>query len=156
MHNRSRVEVSCYCTHICTFFCVNTLTCAVFCMHNRSRVEVFCYALSPNDGSQWRQRIEAGTEHFIDASSWGTGEVCVCICVGLARTINIRCIQCILLGLHQIYGRIRRIYTVLANPMYVCVCAVCSWIYLGTCVYICNRRRGGVCVLSCTFFINAS
>lgn len=45
-------------------------------MHNRSRVEVFCYALSPNDGSQWRQRIEAGTEHFIDASSWGTGEVC--------------------------------------------------------------------------------
>lgn len=61
----------------------------VFTMHNRSRIEVFCYALSPNDGSQWRQRIEAGTEHFIDASSWGTGEVCfecfycmhVCLCL---------------------------------------------------------------------------
>eukprot|EP00983_Pelagomonas_calceolata_P120753 1160735-Pelagomonas_calceolata.AAC.8 len=62
---------------------------AVFCMHNRDRVEVFCYALSPNDGSQWRQRIEAGTEHFIDASSWGTGEVracmCACVCVHQSR-----------------------------------------------------------------------
>lgn len=73
---------------------------AVFCMHNRQRVEVFCYALSPSDGSQWRKRIEEGVEHFIDASSWGTGEVralhtrtrarhsayrapCVCVCGSL-------------------------------------------------------------------------
>jgi len=62
----------------------------VFCMHNRDRVEVFCYALSPNDGSQWRQRIEAGTEHFIDASSWGTGEIAARISAdGINVAINL-------------------------------------------------------------------
>ncbi|KAF2292425.1 hypothetical protein GH714_022664 [Hevea brasiliensis] len=28
---------------------------SVFGMHNRENVEVFCYALSPNDGTEWRQ-----------------------------------------------------------------------------------------------------
>ncbi|XP_058093447.1 probable UDP-N-acetylglucosamine--peptide N-acetylglucosaminyltransferase SEC isoform X1 [Magnolia sinica] len=42
---------------------------SVFGMHNRDNVEVFCYALSQNDGTEWRQRIQSETEHFIDVSS---------------------------------------------------------------------------------------
>jgi len=40
---------------------------------------------------------------------------CECVCAGLAIIIIIDvCLQ----GFHQIYGHIRRIYTVLANPMW--------------------------------------
>jgi len=42
---------------------------SIFGLHDRSRVEVFCYALSPSDGSEWRVRIEAEAEHFLDMSS---------------------------------------------------------------------------------------
>lgn len=42
---------------------------SVFGMHNREHVEIFCYALSQNDGTEWRQRIQAEAEHFIDVSS---------------------------------------------------------------------------------------
>ncbi|KAK8275648.1 hypothetical protein V6Z11_D10G150800 [Gossypium hirsutum] len=42
---------------------------SVFGMHNRENVEVFCYALSPNDGTEWRLRIQSEAEHFIDVSS---------------------------------------------------------------------------------------
>ncbi|XP_057871248.1 probable UDP-N-acetylglucosamine--peptide N-acetylglucosaminyltransferase SEC isoform X1 [Cryptomeria japonica] len=45
---------------------------SVFGMHNREYVEVFCYALSQNDGSEWRQRIQAEAEHFIDVSSFSS------------------------------------------------------------------------------------
>jgi protein O-GlcNAc transferase len=31
--------------------------------------QVFCYALSQNDGTEWRQRIQAEAEHFIDVSA---------------------------------------------------------------------------------------
>lgn len=30
---------------------------------------MFCYALSPNDGTEWRQRIQSEVEHFVDVSS---------------------------------------------------------------------------------------
>lgn len=30
---------------------------------------MFCYALSPNDGTEWRQRIQTEAEHFVDVSS---------------------------------------------------------------------------------------
>ncbi|KAI0489433.1 hypothetical protein KFK09_029276 [Dendrobium nobile] len=53
---------------------------SVFGMHNRENVEVFCYALSQNDGTEWRQRIMAEAEHFIDVSSM-TSDV-------IARVIN--------------------------------------------------------------------
>ncbi|PSC71029.1 putative UDP-N-acetylglucosamine-peptide N-acetylglucosaminyltransferase SEC [Micractinium conductrix] len=43
---------------------------SVFGMHDRSKVEVFCYALSTSDGSQWRTRIEAEADHFVDVSAW--------------------------------------------------------------------------------------
>ncbi|KAL8171812.1 hypothetical protein V2J09_023616 [Rumex salicifolius] len=42
---------------------------SVFGMHNRKSVEVFCYALSPNDGTEWRQRTQSEVEHFVDVSS---------------------------------------------------------------------------------------
>eukprot|EP00884_Botryococcus_braunii_P009865 jgi/Botrbrau1/18880/Bobra.177_2s0039.1 len=45
---------------------------SVFGLHDRSKVEVFCYALSASDNSEWRQRIEAEAEHFLDVSSWST------------------------------------------------------------------------------------
>ncbi|XP_039048945.1 probable UDP-N-acetylglucosamine--peptide N-acetylglucosaminyltransferase SEC isoform X2 [Hibiscus syriacus] len=42
---------------------------SVFGMHDRENVEVFCYALSQNDGTEWRQRIQSEAEHFIDVSA---------------------------------------------------------------------------------------
>ncbi|MED6156209.1 hypothetical protein PIB30_012485 [Stylosanthes scabra] len=41
---------------------------SIFGMHNRKNVEVFCYALSPTDGSEWRQRIQFEAEHFVDGA----------------------------------------------------------------------------------------
>lgn len=38
-------------------------------------MEVFCYALTPSDGSQWRARIEAEAEHFLDVSAWGAAQI---------------------------------------------------------------------------------
>ncbi|KAL3115763.1 hypothetical protein niasHT_007768 [Heterodera trifolii] len=38
-------------------------------MHNRSRVEVFCYALSPNDNTNFRQKLMQESEHFVDLSA---------------------------------------------------------------------------------------
>ena len=40
-----------------------------------SQVEIFCYALSPSDGSEWRQRIQAETEHFLDVSAWSVPDI---------------------------------------------------------------------------------
>ncbi|EGT53159.1 CBN-OGT-1 protein [Caenorhabditis brenneri] len=38
-------------------------------MHNRDRVEVFCYALSVNDGTNFRSKLMAESEHFFDLST---------------------------------------------------------------------------------------
>ncbi|XP_028121686.1 probable UDP-N-acetylglucosamine--peptide N-acetylglucosaminyltransferase SEC isoform X1 [Camellia sinensis] len=53
---------------------------SVFGMHNRENVEVFCYALSPNDGTEWRLRIQTEAEHFLDVSSMSSDTI--------ARMIN--------------------------------------------------------------------
>ncbi|PON95534.1 N-terminal acetyltransferase A, auxiliary subunit [Trema orientale] len=53
---------------------------SVFGMHDRENVEVFCYALSANDGSEWRLRIQSEAEHFIDVSSMSSDMI--------ARMIN--------------------------------------------------------------------
>ena len=37
---------------------------SVFGMHDKTRYEVFCYALSDNDGSDHRRKIENEVEHF--------------------------------------------------------------------------------------------
>ena len=31
--------------------------------------------MSPSDGSEWRQRIEAEAEHFLDVSAWSVGDI---------------------------------------------------------------------------------
>jgi protein O-GlcNAc transferase len=38
-------------------------------MHDRNRVEIFCYALSPDDGTNFRRKIMAESEHFVDLST---------------------------------------------------------------------------------------
>ncbi|KAF4374583.1 hypothetical protein G4B88_004835 [Cannabis sativa] len=53
---------------------------SVFGMHDRENVEVFCYALSANDGSEWRVRIQSEVEHFIEVSSMSSDMI--------ARMIN--------------------------------------------------------------------
>ncbi|KAH7543355.1 hypothetical protein FEM48_Zijuj02G0175400 [Ziziphus jujuba var. spinosa] len=42
---------------------------SVFGMHDTENIEIFCYALSPTDGSEWRQRIQSEAEHFVDVSA---------------------------------------------------------------------------------------
>ena len=37
---------------------------SVFGLHDRKAFEVFCYALSPSDGSPFRERVETDCEHF--------------------------------------------------------------------------------------------
>jgi protein O-GlcNAc transferase len=37
-------------------------------LHDRSRVEIFCYALSPNDSTNFRQKLMKESEHFVDLS----------------------------------------------------------------------------------------
>ncbi|KAJ4946666.1 hypothetical protein NE237_005541 [Protea cynaroides] len=53
---------------------------SVFGMHNKENVEVFCYALSQNDGTEWRQRIQSEVEHFVDVSAMSSDMI--------ARLIN--------------------------------------------------------------------
>jgi protein O-GlcNAc transferase len=48
---------------------------SVFGLHDRARVEVHCYALSQDDGSEWRARIMAEAEHFLDVSAWGPADI---------------------------------------------------------------------------------
>lgn len=43
---------------------------SVFGMHDAREFEVYCFATSPNDGSPYRARIEAGAEHFEDVAGW--------------------------------------------------------------------------------------
>ena len=38
-------------------------------VHNRGRVEIFCYSLSPDDGTNFRQKVCREAEHFIDLSA---------------------------------------------------------------------------------------
>lgn len=51
-------------------------------------LQVFCYALSQNDGSEWRQRIQSEAEHFVDVSSMSSDMI--------ARMINEDKIQILL------------------------------------------------------------
>ncbi|CAN0346546.1 unnamed protein product [Ectocarpus sp. 6 AP-2014] len=48
---------------------------SVFGMHDRTRFEVKCYALSANDDSVWRRKIEGESEHFCDVSGLQNGDV---------------------------------------------------------------------------------
>lgn len=43
-------------------------------------LQVFCYALSQSDRSEWRQRISAEAEHFIDVSAMASDAIAQLIC----------------------------------------------------------------------------
>eukprot|EP00981_Chlorochromonas_danica_P001352 scaffold289_cov169-Ochromonas_danica.AAC.13 len=47
---------------------------SLFGLHDRSKYEVFCYALTPSDGSIYREKIEREVEHFVDVSALHSGE----------------------------------------------------------------------------------
>jgi protein O-GlcNAc transferase len=47
---------------------------SVFGLHDRSRFEVTCYALGAADDSEWRAKIAAEAEHFVDLSAVPHGE----------------------------------------------------------------------------------
>jgi len=38
-------------------------------------MQVFCYALSANDGTEWRQRIQSEAEHFVDVSAMSSDSI---------------------------------------------------------------------------------
>jgi len=38
-------------------------------------IQVFCYALSANDGTEWRQRIQSEAEHFVDVSAMSSDSI---------------------------------------------------------------------------------
>lgn len=38
-------------------------------MHDRDKVEIFCYALSADDGTKFRAKIERESDHFVDLSA---------------------------------------------------------------------------------------
>lgn len=64
-------------------------------------MQVHCYALSQSDGSEWRQRIEAETEHFLDVSAWSVPDIAgklsadgIQVCINLnGYTKGARCSQ---------------------------------------------------------------
>ncbi|XP_062114808.1 probable UDP-N-acetylglucosamine--peptide N-acetylglucosaminyltransferase SEC [Humulus lupulus] len=62
---------------------------SVFGMHDRENVEVFCYALSANDGSEWRLRIQSEVEHFIDVSSMSSDMIAKMINEDKYRSLSI-------------------------------------------------------------------
>jgi protein O-GlcNAc transferase len=47
---------------------VSYLTAELYGLHNRDQFEVYAYSYGPNDGSDYRQRIEAGVDYFVDLS----------------------------------------------------------------------------------------
>ncbi|XP_043720341.1 probable UDP-N-acetylglucosamine--peptide N-acetylglucosaminyltransferase SEC [Telopea speciosissima] len=84
---------------------------SIFGMHDRENVEVFCYALSQNDGTEWRQRIQSEAEHFIDVSAMSSDMI--------ARLINEDKIQ-ILVNLNgYTKGARNEIFAMLPAPIQV-------------------------------------
>lgn len=53
-------------------FCSQRITWSLLIFH---ALQVFCYALSPSDGSEWRQRISAEAEHFMDVSAMASDAI---------------------------------------------------------------------------------
>jgi protein O-GlcNAc transferase len=51
----------------------------VFVWHDPARFEVFAYATSPSDDSEWRAKISAGVEHFVEVAGMAHDELAACI-----------------------------------------------------------------------------
>jgi protein O-GlcNAc transferase len=48
---------------------------SVFGFHDKTKFQVYVYATSQSDGSQYRQKIEEESQHFLDVSNWSTREI---------------------------------------------------------------------------------
>ncbi|KAF8527916.1 glycosyl transferase family 41-domain-containing protein [Hysterangium stoloniferum] len=48
---------------------------SVFGFHDRTKFDVYVYATSASDGSQYRQKIQTESQHFLDVSAWSTREI---------------------------------------------------------------------------------
>lgn len=70
--------------------------------------QVFCYALSQNDGTEWRQRIQSEAEHFVDVSAMTSDMI--------ARIINQDKIQ-ILINLNGYTKVIHNAYEYISVPI---------------------------------------
>ncbi|MEK6263037.1 MAG: tetratricopeptide repeat protein [Planctomycetota bacterium] len=64
-----------YLSHDLRHHAIGHLTCGLFAHHDRSRFEVFTYSLGPDDGSEYRQRIVEGSEHFHDLGGWSDAQI---------------------------------------------------------------------------------
>lgn len=53
---------------------VGHLTAGLFALHDRDRFEVSAYSFGADDGSEWRRRIEAGCDRFVDIRALAPGE----------------------------------------------------------------------------------
>ena len=91
---------------------------SVFGMHDKSRFEVFCFALSPNDGSQWRAKVEREVEHVEDLTALSFADC--------ARTINSRGIH-ILINLNgYTKGARNEIFALRPAPIQVSYMGFCG------------------------------
>jgi len=54
---------------------IGHLTCGLFEHHDRNRFEVFTYSFGTDDGSEYRRRIVAGSEHFHDLFGWSDSQI---------------------------------------------------------------------------------
>ena len=98
---------------------------SVFGMHDRRRFEVFCYALSPDDGSQWRRKIQSEVEHFKDISRLVHGEAARMIAGdGIHILVNLN-------GYTK--GARNEIFALRPAPIQVCT-HHCACLFRGACI----------------------
>ncbi len=71
---QSRLKIG-YLSHDLRHHAIGHLTCGLFAHHDQSRFEVFTYSLGPDDGSEYRRRIVAGSEHFHDLGGWSDSQI---------------------------------------------------------------------------------
>ena len=51
------------------------LAAGLFEEHDRERYEVFAYSLAEDDGGEYRKRLRAAIEHFVDVRALGAHEI---------------------------------------------------------------------------------
>lgn len=93
---------------------------------------MFCYALSQNDGTEWRQRIQSEAEHFVDVSAMTSDMI--------ARLINQDKIQ-ILINLNGYTKVINYIHSVNIDVIFTYLSVIVSHVQFlqmaGACPFFC-------------------
>lgn len=102
--------------------------------------QVFCYALSQNDGTEWRQRIQSEAEHFVDVSAMTSDNI--------ARLINQDKIQ-ILINLNG-YTKVNNAVHSVDNLSILDIFELLSNCCLLFCVVTCTLGSSGA---NCLFLL---